>query len=500
MKPIYQATKTRSNRPGWSVIFRHPKRSDSRGRPGLKVRKGLGTQNEAEAEQLVNELNLLLSDQRWWSNDRRREAEQQFKNVVVSAFFDGLEAGKISSSAIREGKIPLPTQEDGYSRIMLTGTTGAGKTTVLRHLIGSDHENDRFPSTSTARTTTAEIEIVTAEGDYEAVVTFMPEHEVRAHIEECIEEACLSAIQQKPEEKIVSSLLSHREQRFRLSYILGQWEENDPGDEDEFSFDDHSTEESINESETVSRKEAEKNREQLVHYLKSINELTIVAGTRVDEELGALEDQKTPDDKATWLEIFSETLYEEDEFGRLALDLMEEVEDRFDFVSKGKFKKGPTGWPSSWDYACNSREEFLEQIRWFSSNHYKQFGKLLTPLVDGLRVRGPFFPRLAPLLVAPKLVLLDGEGIGHTAKSASSISTRVTRKFSEVDMILVVDNAEQPMQSAPLELLRSIGNSGHADKLAVTFTHFDQVKGGVIFSDVFQAAIFSQKLLQRQFA
>jgi hypothetical protein len=44
-------------------------------------------------------------------------------------------------------------------------------------------------------------------------------------------------------------------------------------------------------------------------------------------------------------------------------------------------------------------------------------------------------------------------------------------------MILVVDNAEQPMQTAPLELLRSIGSSGHADKLAVAFTHFDLVKG-----------------------
>lgn len=94
-----------------------------------------------------------------------------------------------------------------------------------------------------------------------------------------------------------------------------------------------------------------------------------------------------------------------------------------------------------------------------------------------MRVRGPFRPIIDEMHVAANLVLVDGEGIGHSAKSASSISTRVTRRFSEVDMILIVDNAEQPMQTAPLELLRSIGSSGHADKLAVAFTHFDLVKG-----------------------
>jgi len=101
----------------------------------------------------------------------------------------------------------------------------------------------------------------------------------------------------------------------------------------------------------------------------------------------------------------------------------------------------------------------------------------LTPLVDGIRVRAPFQPIIEDMRVAPKLVLIDGEGIGHSAKSSSSISTRITRRFSEIDMILIVDNAEQPMQAAPLELLRTIGNSGNADKVAVVFSHFDLVKG-----------------------
>ena len=44
-------------------------------------------------------------------------------------------------------------------------------------------------------------------------------------------------------------------------------------------------------------------------------------------------------------------------------------------------------------------------------------------------------------------------------------------------MILLVDNAQSPLQAAPLELIRSVGSSGHGHKIAVAFTHFDLVKG-----------------------
>ena len=122
-------------------------------------------------------------------------------------------------------------------------------------------------------------------------------------------------------------------------------------------------------------------------------------------------------------------------------------------------------------------EVFLRKVRWFSSNHFRQFGRLLTPLVDGIRVRGPFRPSLKELQVAERLVLLDGQGLGHTAKSVSSVSTAITRRFADVDMILLVDSAQQPMQAAPLALLRAAGSAGYAEKIALAFSHFDLVRG-----------------------
>ena len=474
----YKATKTRSSRPGWSVTFRHPRRTDSRGKLGLKVRRGLGTADEVEADILVEQLNELLNEQAWWSIDRRREAEMKFNDVVVSVFFDGMETGKINSANLREGRIPLPSQNDGYARVMLVGTTGAGKTTLLRHIIGSDHDKDRFPSTSTARTTISDFEIVTAEGIFSAVVTFIPEHEVRAHVDECLEEACLAAMQSQPEKKIAAALLSHREQRFRLSYTLGSWQLDEPSSDKDYSFDNEEIEDDfLNEDETVTVEEQMRNKERLDQYLMRVRSIAHSVQEEIEKQLGALKEISGPDDSAAWLEVFTESLFEDEEFAKLSLDIMEDIECRFGVIEEGKFEYGSTGWPTLWFYEHENRDEFLKQVRWFSSNHHRQFGRLLTPLVDGTRVKGPFYSSDDQLPMASKLVILDGQGLGHTAKSANSVSTRVTRRFTDVDLILLVDNAEQPMQAAPIELLRSVGSSGHAEKLAVAFTHFDLVKG-----------------------
>ena len=475
---IYKATKTRFNRPGWSVTFRHPQRTDTRGKPGLKVRRGLGTADTGEADTLVEQLNELLNDPAWGSVDRRQEAEMKFAGVVVSAFFDGMETVKINSADLREGRIPLPSQEDGYARVMLVGTTGAGKTTLLRHIIGSDHDRDRFPSTSTARTTTADIEIVLAEDVFfGAVITFMPEDEVRTHVDECLEEACLAAIEGQPEIKIVGALLSHREQRFRLSYLLGSWQLDEPSSDKDFSFDDEEIEEDfLNEDEAVTTDERTRNKSHLDQYLERVRSIANSVEKKIGAQLGALNEMAL-NDRETWLELFTEHLFEDEEFTRLSLDIMEEIECRFEVVKEGDFEHSPTGWPTLWSYENKDYDTFLQQVRWFSSNHHRQFGRLLTPLVDGMRVKGPFYSSDDQLRVVSKLVVLDGQGLGHTARSATSVSTRVTRRFADVDMILLVDNAEQPMQAAPIELLRSVGSSGHADKLAVAFTHFDLVKG-----------------------
>lgn len=56
------------------------------------------------------------------------------------------------------------------------------------------------------------------------------------------------------------------------------------------------------------------------------------------------------------------------------------------------------------------------------------------------------------------------------------MTTHVTRRFSEVEPILLVDNAEQPVQAVAQSVLRAVASSGNYTKLLLAFTRFDQVK------------------------
>src|SRR5205807_10336531 len=103
--------------------------------------------------------------------------------------------------------------------ILFVGTTGAGKTSLLRQLIGSDPDIDRFPSTAPAKTTIADIEVIQAPGAFEAVVTFFSEFQAQANIEECVMDAALAILENAPMDKVAERFLNHRDQKFRLSYL-----------------------------------------------------------------------------------------------------------------------------------------------------------------------------------------------------------------------------------------------------------------------------------------
>jgi hypothetical protein len=114
-------------------------------------------------------------------------------------------------------------------------------------------------------------------------------------------------------------------------------------------------------------------------------------------------------------------------------------------------------------------------VRRFSSNAASAFGSLLTPLVDGIRIQGQFFPAFADR--HPRLVLLDGEGLGHVTDSAAGVASRIAKRFGDVDVILLVDSAKAPMLDAPTSVLRAVATSGYQKKLAIAFTHFDLLTG-----------------------
>ncbi len=475
----YTASKSRTQgRKAWAVTFRHPVCRNDEGRPGVKVRRGLGTSDESAADALVDEMNALLSDQSYWSIAERSRAEQRFDNRVVRAFYEPMESpAGTDPAAVRDDAMPLPTKEDGYSRVMLMGTTGAGKTSLLRHLIGTDPRRDRFPSTSTGKTTIADIEVITASGDFEAVVTFLPRQLVRTYVAESVLEACKTAWRDGPREQIARDLLNHKEQRFRLGYLLGSWlatEQEADADDWGVQVASNAGEAELDSATAPTAEERTEMQQNLEDHVERIRGLAESAGASLSQVLDESPRRLSGGDLEAAIELFLEQVEKLSSYWELVDTIAGQVRARFDVLEPERLTKRD-GWPERWTFQSSDRDEFIRRMRWFSSNHHQEYGRLLTPVVQGIRARGPFLPGFGDDI--PRWVLIDGEGLGHTPESAASVSTHYTSRYRSVDVILLVDNAKQPMQAAPLSVLRSVATSGHQEKLAIAFTHFDAVEG-----------------------
>lgn len=378
----------------------------------MKVRRGLSTNNDAEADQYVAQLNEILANERYWSLSSKLEAEQRFARVVVDAFYSGLEVATEHPLQIRENSIPLPSAREGYARVLLVGTTGAGKTTLLRHFIGSHPRTDRFPSTSTGKTTVADLELVTADGPFSGIVTFLPERVVRGYLQENLSAASLAAWRGEDDAEIARQFLQHPDQKFRLNYVLGSW--NDADDGEDWGFDeDGAVDDGSGESEesaSPTEQERRDNQRLLEEWIVRIRTLAAQTGGGVTQLLSIDWETLKGGDLDAAEEVFSEALEDSAGFDELISEVFDAILRRFNYLEAGQLTRTSTSWPVKWELTLDDREQFLTAVRWFSSNFAPRYGRLLTPLVQGMRVRGPLFP--SGILREPRLVLIDGQGLG----------------------------------------------------------------------------------------
>ncbi len=361
---------------------------------------------------------------------------------------------------LREMVLPGPSQTTGYRTILVIGTTGAGKSTLIRQLMGTSAA-DAFPATSASKTTVAETELLLAPGDYYAVATFMPLVEVRAYVEENVVAAGLAVFDDRPAAEIRSRLLDHVDQRFRLRYLLGDPREDPATVGDAVSDGEDHAEETLSGNTAGIVSEIHRLLEEAIAAEVDAMVATGVATAETpEEELHVLLKDRLANN-STVIEIV--------EF------LISEIKARVEILAPADIVTSRDNWPLYWRCSEPDRDLFLKKLRTFGGNDHADFGQLLTPLINGIRVRGPFHPTWAREI--PYVMLIDREGLGHTPDSVSSLPSSTTRMFDEVDSIIIVDNAQQPMQAAPVAAMRQIAAAGHGDKLIVCFSHFELVEG-----------------------
>lgn len=473
------AAKQNPGRKSWLVEFRHPLRNDTNNKPGKKTRKGLGTEDENYAIRLVEQLNKLLSDESFWSVGAQAEALKCFDARVVEIFYSEIAPRNTASIELRDKLLPLPGREEGYARVALMGVPGAGKTTLVRQLIGTHPETERFPSTSVNRTTTFPTEVALRNDKYfEAVVTFMSEQETRFEIEESLSSAIVEAVDGDIK-KVARAFLEKSGMRFRLKYLLGDFVQGNETEAD--PYDDENLDESkdLDTGNNITPEEKNQNQQVLSTYIYRIIDIAKRLKTELEMDQGQI--MAMPfEDRIAALDLIEEQAVTSDEFLELVSDILDELRAKFTNVSDGRFEKTTTGWPNAWYIKSpeSKREDFLKTVRFFSGISCQSWGKLLTPLVNGLRVIGPFKPNWADQTQTARLVLIDTEGLGHKANATADLPEQVLMLLHDADVVLLVDSAKNGMTNfAAGKALEGVVNTGHTRKLAVVFTHMDAVKG-----------------------
>jgi len=452
------------------VEFRHPLRTDASNRRGKKIRKGLGTADRGEAEVLVAQINEVLRDQSLWSVGARPEAVRRgFDPRVLEIFYAELEPSSRNAKALRDRALPLPERESGWARQLLIGVPGGGKTSLDRQLMGSHPKHDGFPATSVNRTTTFPIETIFRAGDYAAVVTFLSEHETRFEIEESVSAAIVRAATDDIE-RTAQDFLEQSDMRFRLKYILGDYRSTETNEDDPYA--DPEQDGLIEDEESEDYQTT--NRQKIEGFVNRIWTLAREYRTMVENAHGSI-DSMEADDRSGALDLIQTEAETTDEYPAIVSDILEELRERFSTVTVGQFDKTNTGWPRLWRFDTSDRKEFFTALRFFAGITATRWGRLLTPLVNGIRVAGPFQPTWATTI--PKLVVFDTEGLGHKADASADLPDHLISMFNEVDSIVLVHSAKSAMDFSVGKALEALVSAGQTKKTIIAFTHMDVVHG-----------------------
>ena len=164
---------------------------------------------------------------------------------------------------------------------------------------------------------------------------------------ESLSAAVLKAVKGEKDGRVMAELFEQSDMRFRLKYILGDWDDEES--DDEFVVMSDSEEEDTDD--ITSDQQAQ--RAFLEKLLKQIRVVAEAARASVEPYLGQT-GRVIGDDLDYALDEIQEAAEQSDAFLDMVSEVMAEIIARFDGVTEGKFTKSSTRWPLAWKGSAGS--------------------------------------------------------------------------------------------------------------------------------------------------
>ncbi len=303
-------------------------------------------------------------------------------------------------------------------KIYLLGSTGAGKTSLVRNILGTNKY--KFPTSSETKTTVTPTEYIVKKGlSFKTTILLKEKNEINDSIEFLVDEAIKKALDNSKLNKsnlddIKYKLEESADGRFRLKYMV---------------------------TESI-----------LIEKAKDIEDKIIPL-------------IKTYDDNESLLDNIDVKTIK----NNIIKDLFKDIEITFEKLNIANYKLFDEK-PLIIDNINEKKDFILRNKELLKSD----FGSLVL-LVEYIRIEGENL--LADWLPDDlEFVLIDGEGIGHSlSEKRDTLSVRHYDFFDYCNQILLVGEARNPFIAGGQGAIESIYINGYKDKLKLIFSKTDEV-------------------------
>lgn len=454
----------------WNVNFYHPLLLNEKTGEEVRIRRSTFTDNEKELEIIIADLEALINNEEYHNIVKKTHALTLFNKTSVELFYNDIQVkSEKEHEYLREKKIPM---EKDNQIIDIEGFSGAGKTSLLSQLLGLDVKQESVLATSSNKTTVSDIEFIVKNlDDFSLVCTFKEKQKIEDYVRELIQRASHEAISNNEHDSIMRKFTETADKEFRLHYIVGSIR---PKVTDNNSLTNRFAKyQGIIDQESHYNELMSSLLDDIIYQSKDKWKNYIFLN---DLDLSSLTELEKYQAEINFLEGF----IREDIFLDYVDQIMKEIETTINKVLTIEglnIEKNRNDWISYIHSEELNRSSCLNLIEKLATNKKKLFGEILTPIVESIRVRGPFFPNWVTEREKYKFTFVDGRGLDHVLKEAFSVPPEVNYKLRRANKIIYVQNGSETMSHNSKVFFENSELSGYTPKIHFVFTHFDEVKG-----------------------